>query len=226
MNPRWTFGRMPSGAPATQAWFPIREIKDGCLFRDDGAVIGGVSLSPLNLDLKSPRETRTLLTAVYAIFNSVRTPWQLLSLYRPLDLAQYVESLQDQLRRVNAHRAALLRPYLAWVVAQQDGGQAMERRYYALFTRTGPDAVALHHETLPQLAQEWNRIRGMRATVLDDVAWQNLLFGFFHPTKLQQETVPDAWTELTQTAPDVTPMRVVRSEEVTPDDLVDAMVSS
>ena len=132
MTSRRTWGRKPSGALATQAWFPIREIKEGCLFRDDGAVMGGVSLAPLNLALKSPRETRAILTAVYAIFNSMRTPWQLLSLYRPLDLAHYVESLQDQLRRVNAHRAALLRPYLAWVLAQQAGEQAMERRYYCL----------------------------------------------------------------------------------------------
>lgn len=87
MTSRRTWGRKPSGAPATQAWFPIREIKEGCLFRDDGAVMGGVSLAPLNLALKSPRETRAILTAVYAIFNSMRTPWQLLSLYRPLDLA-------------------------------------------------------------------------------------------------------------------------------------------
>ncbi len=226
MTSRRTWGRKPSGAPATQAWFPIREIKEGCLFRDDGAVMGGVSLAPLNLALKSPRETRAILTAVYAIFNSMRTPWQLLSLYRPLDLAQYVENLQEQLRRVNAHRAALLRPYLAWVVAQQAGEQAMERRYYCLFTRTGSDAVAIHHETLPQLAQEWNRIRGMRATVLDDAAWESLLFGFFHPTKLQEETVPHGWMELTQMGPDVTPMRIVQPEEVTPDALVDAMVSS
>lgn len=224
-SPR-TWGRKPSGVPATQAWFPIREIKEGCLFRDDGAVMGGVSLAPLNLALKSPRETRAILTAVYAIFNSMRTPWQLLSLYRPLDLAQYVESLHDQLRRVNAHRAALLRPYLAWVLAQQAGEQAMERRYYCLFTRTGPDAAAIHHETLPQLAKEWNRIRGMRATVLDDAAWESLLFGFFHPTKLQEETVPDGWMEWTQTGPDVTPIRIVQPKEVTPDALVDAMVSS
>lgn len=226
MNVLGTLGRKPSGAPATQGWFPVQAIKDGCLFRDDGAVVGGLSVSPLNLTLKSPRETRAILTQVYAIFNSVRTPWQVLSLYRPLDLAHYVDSLQDQLRRVNAERATLLRPYLAWVLAQQVGEQAMERRYYCLFTRTGPDAVALHHETLPQVAQEWNRIRGTRATVLDDAAWQSLLFGFFHPTQLQQEMVPDGWTQWTGTEPDVTRMPLHRPEEVRPDVLADAMVSS
>jgi hypothetical protein len=226
MNARGLFGRKSVGAPASQSWFPIREIRDGCLFRDDGAVVGGLSVSPLNLALKSPRETRTILTQVYAIFNSVRTPWQVLSLYRPLDLAHYVDSLHDQLWRVNAERATLLRPYLAWVLAQQAGEQAMERRYYCLFTRTGPDAMTLHQESLPPLAQEWNRIRGMRAMVLDNAAWESLLFGFFHPTKLQQEMVPDGWTELTKTTPDAAPMPIVQPEEVNPDAFVDAMVSS
>lgn len=226
MNVSGRFGHPSSRAPATQAWFPIQAIRDGCLVREDGAVIGGLSVSPLNLDLKSSRETRAILTQVYAIFNSIRTPWQVLSLYRPLDLAQYMESLQDQLRRVHANRAPVLRAYLAWVRAQQAGEQAMERRYYCLFTRTGPDAVALHHETLPQIAQEWNRMRGMRAVVLDDAAWQSLLFGFFHPTQLQAEPVPDGWTQWTQTAPEVTPMPVDSPEEVVADVLVDALASS
>ena len=71
---------------------------------------------------------------------------------------------------------------------------------------------------------EWNRIRGMRATVLDDAAWASVLFGFFHPTRLQHEVVPDWWTAWTQTVPDAPPVRVVRNEEVTRD--ADAVVDS
>jgi hypothetical protein len=215
MNFTWIGGGKRSGASATQDWFSIQDIREGCLIRDDGAVIGGLALAPLNLALKSLRETRAILTAVYAVLNSFQTPWQILSLYRPIDLDQYVENLQHTLRQVTAGRESLLRSYLAWVIAQHDAGQAMERRYYCLMTRTGPDAVARHQETLPQIAQAWNRIRGMRATLLDDAAWASVIFGFFHPTRLQHETVPDFCTVWTQTVPDTTPIRVVRNEEVT-----------
>ncbi|NMP23483.1 hypothetical protein [Sulfobacillus harzensis] len=227
MTRHWTPTKKHSTAPAAQDRFPIQDIRNGCLVRDDGAVVGGLALSPLNLALKSPRETRAVITAVYAILNSLRTPWQIVSLYRPLDLDQYVESLKDRLRQVAPRREPLLRQYLEWVLAQQDAGQAMERRYYCLMTRTGPDAVELHQETLPEVAQEWNRIRGMRATVLDDAAWESVIFGFFHPTRLNDEGVPGQWTALTQTSPDARPLNV-RPKEVSLDATtrVDSVASS
>lgn len=227
MTRYWTPAKKHSTAPAAQDWFPIQDIRHGCLIRDDGAVVGGLALSPMNLDLKSPRETRAVITAVYAILNSLRTPWQIVSLYRPLDLDQYVESLKDRLRQVAPRREPLLRQYLEWVLAQQDAGQAMERRYYCLMTRTGPDAVELHQETLAQVAQEWNRIRGMRATILDDTAWESVIFGFFHPTRLNHEVVPGPWTALTQTSPDARPWQG-RPKEMSLDatTLVDSASSS
>ena len=227
MKRHWTPGRKRPAMQAVQDWFPIQDVRDGCLIRDDGTVVGGLALSPLNLGLKSPREIQAIITAVYAILNSLRTPWQILSLYRPLDLDQYVESLRDRLRQVAPRREPLLRQYLEWVLAQQDAGQAMERRYYCLMTRTGPDAVELHQETLAQVAQEWNRIRGMRATILDDTAWESVIFGFFHPTRLNHEVVPGQWTVLTQTSPDARPLNV-RPKEVSLDatTLVDSASSS
>ena len=227
MTRYWRPTKKHSTAPAAQDWFPIQDIRNGCLIRDDGAVVGGLALSPMNLDLKSPRETRAVITAVYAVLNSLRTPWQIVSLYRPLDLDQYVESLKDRLRQVAPRREPLLRQYLEWVLAHKDSGQAMERRYYCLMTRTGPDAVELHQETLPEVAQEWNRIRGMRATILDDTAWESVIFGFFHPTRLNHEVVPGQWTALTQTSPDARPWQG-RPKEVSLDatTLVDSASSS
>ena len=183
-------GRSTDAPPAAQAWFPIQDIREGCLVRKDGAVVGGIRLSALNLDLKSTRETRTIITAVYGILNGLDVPWQMLSHYRPLDLDHYLESLKNQTCQVSPQRERLLRSYYAWIGAQQDAGEAMERHYYLLVVRTGPDAVARHRETLPGLAQEWGRIRGMDAQVMEDDAWRALLFGFLHPTRIRVEAVP------------------------------------
>lgn len=210
---RWNL-RATRGVPsAVQDWFPITDVREGCLFRADGAVVGGIALAPMNLVLKSPRETRAIMTAVYAIVNSFQIPWQVLSHYRPLDLEAYLERLREQIRQVGPRRELWLRQYLEWVVAQQDAGQAMERRYYCLMTRTGPDAVALHQETLPLVVQEWNRIRGMQATVMDQAAWESLLFGFFHPTRLRQETVPDNVRRLTRNKEESVPTPVMWRKE-------------
>lgn len=183
-------GRSSDAPPATQAWFPVKDIRDGCLVRKDGAVVGGIRLSALNLDLKSARETRAIISAVYGILNGLDVPWQMLSHYRPLDLDHYLESLKNETRQVSPRRERLLRQYYTWLGAQQDAGEAMERHYYLLLVRIGRDAVARHRETLPGLAQEWGRIRGMDAQVIEDDAWRALLFGFFHPTRIRVETVP------------------------------------
>ena len=207
---QWNRRATHAAPPAVQDWFPIRDVHDGCLMRADGAVVGGIALAPMNLVLKSPRETRTIITAVYAIVNSFNTPVQILSHYRPLDLEAYLDSLREQMRQVGPRRETWLRKYLDWVMAQQAAGQAMERRYYCLITRTGPDAVTMHQETLPALVQEWNRIRGMQAAVMDDAGWESLIFGFFHPTRLHVEAVPDSVTVFTGNTEEATPVRVIR----------------
>lgn len=207
-------GRSTDAPPATQAWFPVKDIRDGCLVRKDGAVLGGLSLSALNLDLKSARETRAIISAVYGILNGLDVPWQMLSHYRPLDLGQYLESLKDQTRHVSPRREHLLRRYYEWLGAQQDAGEAMERHYYLLLVRTGPDAVARHRETLPGLAQEWGRIRGMEAQVMDEDAWRALLFGFFHPTRIRVEAVPHEPLAMTVGPESAELLSLVRREDV------------
>lgn len=185
---RWA---KPAASYRTQDWFPVADLREGCLVRKDGAVIGGITLSPLNLVLKSARERRAIILAVYRIVNSLPCSWQILSYYRPLDLEMYLDDLRAQLQHVSARRELLLRSYLDWVVAQHTAGDAMERRYCLFLTRQGEDALTWQAETLPALAQEWNRIRGMHAQVLDDAAWRSVLFGFFHPNRLGEEPVPD-----------------------------------
>lgn len=206
-------GRSTDALPATQAWFPVKDIRDGCLVRKDGAVLGGLSLSALNLDLKNARETRAIISAVYGILNGLDVPWQMLSHYRPLDLGQYLESLKDQTRHVSQRREHLLRRYYEWLGAQQDAGEALERHYYLLLVRTGPDALARHRETLPGLVQEWGRIRGMEAQVMDEDAWRALLFGFFHPTRIRVEAVPHESLTMT-VGPEAELLSLVRREDV------------
>ena len=177
-------------------------------------MLGGIRLSALNLDLKSARETRAIITAVYGILNGLAVPWQMPSHYSPLDLGQYLESLKDQTRYVSPRREHLLRHYYEWLGAQQDAGEAMERHYYLLLVRAGPDAVARHRESLPGLAQEWGRIRGMEAQVMDDDAWRALLFGFFHPTRIRVEAVPHEPLTMTVGPEPAGRLSLVRREDV------------
>ncbi len=162
-----------------QNWWPVHRLQDGCLIRPDGAVVAGLKIAPFNLSLKSERETQGIIKQFQAALAELTIPWQLLSLYRPVDLDTYLNTLDHQTQEVHGRRRQVLREYGQWVQSQGAGGQ-VERRYYLLMTRQGPDAVAAHRQTLRSVMASWTGIRGFRATVLDDALWRELVFWADH----------------------------------------------
>lgn len=207
---RRLFGRKSSTSSEAMAqdWLPIRDIREGCLIRNDGAVMGGIAIAPLNLALKSMRETRAIITTVYSSLNSLTVPWQIISQFRPVDLDGYLTQIHETLHTVDARRQAFLRPYLEWLHSQIDSGEGMQRWYYLILERRGEDAEAVHRHSLPGMAADWNRIRGMRATPMDDDMWKRLVFSFFHPQEIQSEALPTG-TFAVPPVTDISPVRLL-----------------
>ena len=176
---------------AAQDWLPLADLRDGCLIRQDGAAVGGIAVSPLSLSLKSENEKRAIVGAVHASLNGLQVPFEILSLYRPVDLDSYLASLDGMLANTNARRKTVLRDYLGWVHGLVRSGEAVERRYYLLVTRTGPDAIREHRSSLRTLADDLMRAAGMQAQAMSDADWRELLFLSFHSGQAAVETVPD-----------------------------------
>ncbi len=177
--------------PAAQDWLPIRDLHDGCLIRPDGGVVGGLTIAPFSLQLKSAREVENLVRAFQAALNGLTVPWQVLSIGRPMDLDAYLESLDRQLMESDPRRKPLLREYLRWVSNMVRSGSTVERRYYLLLTRHGPDAVSEHREHLRAVAEDLARIStGFRSMPMTDADWRELLFLAFHADQSSIERVP------------------------------------
>ena len=176
---------------AAQDWLPISDLRDGCLVRPDGGVVGGLAIAPLSLGLKSEIEKRAIVSAVHAAVNGLQVPWQILSLYRPVDLDAYLTHLDDLLGTTDPGRKAVLREYLGWVQGLVRSGEAVERRYYLLVTRAGPDAVAEHSTSLRALAEDLMRGPGMQVRVMAAADWRELLFLAFHAGQAAVEAAPD-----------------------------------
>ena len=176
---------------AAQDWLPLSDLRDGCLIRPDGAAAGGIAVAPLSLQLKSENEKRAIIQAVHAALNGLQVPFEILSLYRPVDLDSYLASLDGMLANAGARRKTVLRDYLTWVHGLVRSGEAVERRYYLIVTRTGPDAVREHRGSLRALADDLMRARGMQAHAMSDADWRELLFLAFHSGQAAVEQVPD-----------------------------------
>lgn len=182
----------PTPAQKTaQSWLPIQDLHDGCLFRPDGGVVAGVQLAPFSLALKSERERTQAIQGFQAALSGLTVPWQLLSLYRPVDLDSYLAALDTATDAASGTRRRVLSDYSRWVRQQVQGGDSVERRYYLLLTRAGKDAVAEHQQALRGLTDDLQRIRGFRADPLTDALWRELLFLMFHAGQAAVETIPD-----------------------------------
>lgn len=182
----------PTPAQTTaQSWLPIQDLHDGCLFRPDGGVVAGVQIAPLSLALKSERERLSAIQGFQAALNGLNVPWQILSLYRPVDLDSYLAFLDNSASEVTGPRRRVLNEYARWVRTQIQGGESVERRYYLLLTRFGKDALAEHAQSLRGLAEDAGRIRGFRADILSDARWRELLFLMFHAGQAAVESIPD-----------------------------------
>lgn len=174
-----------------QNWLPIQDLHDGCLFRPDGGVVAGIAIAPFSLALKSERERTQAIHGFQAALNGLTVPWQILSLYRPVDLDSYLASLDTVTDAATGVRRRVLRDYARWVHQQVQAGDSVERRYYLLMTRTGRDAVAEHQQTIRGLTDDVQRTRGFRADVLTDALWRELLFLMFHAGQAAVESIPD-----------------------------------
>ncbi len=181
----------PGSPVATQDWLPLADLQGGCLVRPDGVAVGGIVVAPLSLQLKSDAETRVIVGAVHAALNGLQVPFQILSLFRPVDLDAYLAALDGLLLNADARRKIVLRDYLGWVHGLVRSGDAVERRYYILVTRTGPDALREHRTSLGALADDIMRGPGMQARVMSDADWRELLFLTFHGGQAAMEPVPD-----------------------------------
>ena len=176
---------------AAQDWLPLSDLREGCLIRPDGGVVGGIAVAPLSLQLKSESEKRAIIGAVHAALNGLQVPFQILSLFRPVDLDQYLASLDAMLANADQARKQVLRDYLSWVHGLVRSGEAVERRYFILITRRGPDALQEHRTSLPGLVSDLMRARGLQCRVMDDATWRELLFLSFHSGQAAVESVPD-----------------------------------
>ena len=174
-----------------QNWLPFQDIQENYLIRKDGATVAGVKIAPFNLALKSEREIQGIIQSFQAALNGLTVPWQWVSLSRPVDLEAYWAHLEQVAAQVSGPRQHILRDYQHWVQGQAQSGSQVERRYYLLMTRQGKDAQAEHRTALRGVLDDIARIRGLRATVLDDALWRELLFLVFHADQAAIEAIPD-----------------------------------
>lgn len=188
-----------AGLPSVTAWFPVRDIDNDILLLRDGRMAAGLELRPPGLSLRSQQEQERLVEAVFRALNGIRHPVQFLSLYRPVDLDAYLASLRDLLQDpgLSPVRRRWLQTYLRTAAAYAAGGEATERRHYALIPHSGPDTPAHRAELREQARHLADNLRaaGIPCEAVDAAGWRDLLWLWGHPHLAAVERPPE-WPSL------------------------------
>ncbi len=85
---------------ATQHFVDIQEIRDGVVILKDGSMKAVIMTSPTNLALKSQDEQQATLSSFQSFLNSLEYPTEIVVQSRKLDISPYIESLQDNSRKI------------------------------------------------------------------------------------------------------------------------------
>lgn len=86
-----------SKAPSTQAFIPIKEIKEGVVVMRDGSLRVVLMLSSINFALKSEEEKNSIIGSYQSFLNSLAYPVQIYVKSRKLHLDAYLSALDKQL---------------------------------------------------------------------------------------------------------------------------------
>ena len=166
----------PPPVPTTQDWLPIANILDGILTRPDGTLVGGLIVQPMNLSLMAASEQHRVVTAFRAAIDRLTTPWQMISVFRPVDLQAYRQSLAAQADQLpQGIRRQVLQEYQRWILGQAQG-QAVERQHALLISRSsGKGAADELRKVVHDLKQDLAQIDGMHVHDCTTPDWYRLV---------------------------------------------------
>ncbi len=80
----------------TQNFVPIKDIKDGIMYMDDGRIRAVLSVSSLNLSLKSEEEQTAIISQFQGFLNTLDFPIQIHSESRRVDIKPYLDMLEEK----------------------------------------------------------------------------------------------------------------------------------
>lgn len=166
----------PPGTTALQDWLPIQNILDGVLTRPDGMLVAGLIVQPMNLSLMAATEQHRVVTAYRSALDRLTTPWQMISVFRPVDLQSYRQALATQAEQLpQGLRRQVLNEYQRWILNQAQG-QAMERQHAILVSHWPTKGAADElRKVVHDLRQDMGQIEGMQVSELANADWYRLI---------------------------------------------------
>lgn len=133
-----------------QQWIPISDIDRNIMYRKDNVLGGALRVQPKNLDLLSDNERKRIVDDLAEGYNGESEGFQIFCIGRPVDLNNYLESLQNNARAEdNFIKKTVLKGYIQEASIMASSGETIERRFYIILVKEISDKA--EYELLSRL---------------------------------------------------------------------------
>lgn len=134
-----------SNSKATQAFVPVKEVRNGVVILKDGGYRGIMMCSSVNFSLKSEDEQKGIIGGFQTFLNTLDFSVQIVLHSRKMDIRPYLEFLQTRMDAQSTELMKLqLREYIAFIENFVEGSDIMTKMFYVVvpFTPGGSTEVA------------------------------------------------------------------------------------
>jgi hypothetical protein len=116
-----------------QDFVPIKDIKDGLMYMDDGRIKVVLAVSSLNLSLKAEEEQNAIISQFQGFLNTLDFPVQIQAESRRVDIRPYLDSLEDRLSVVTDELMKnQIREYRQFVKTFAEKTNIMNKRFFVI----------------------------------------------------------------------------------------------
>ena len=132
---------MPA-SKASQAFVPVKEVRNGVIILKDGGYRGVLMCSSVNFALKSQDEQHSIIGGFQTFLNTLDFSAQILVHSRKMDIKPYLALLEARMSEQGSELMRIqLREYIAFVKNFIEGADIMTKTFYVVIPYT-PGGVA------------------------------------------------------------------------------------
>lgn len=120
-----------SDAKATQAFVPVKEVRNGVIILKDGGYRGVLMCSSLNFALKSADEQRAIIGGFQTFLNTLDFSVQIVVHSRKMDIRPYLAILNERTQAQTSELMRIqLREYIQFITNFIQGTEVMTKVFY------------------------------------------------------------------------------------------------
>jgi hypothetical protein len=146
---------MPA-AKASQAFVPVKEIRNGVVILKDGGYRGILMCSSVNFALKSEDEQRAIIGGFQNMLNTLDFSIQIVVHSRKMDIRPYLALLEERMDKQSSELMRIqLREYMQFIQSFIEGTDIMTKLFYVVVPYSAAPVSAVSG-ALPFLQKEKN----------------------------------------------------------------------